>query len=91
MIVPTKRVMKKYHILLLKMGLHAPIEVNVNVNLTHLVDVEVLLGLSCVFPLLEIVHNLIKFNQMCDTFSCDFIVIIKICQEDVIFCILTHQ
>jgi len=64
MFVPTKQMMKEYHTLLLKMGLDAPIEVKVNVNSTHLVDVEVLLGLLCVFPLLEIVHNLIKFNQM---------------------------
>jgi hypothetical protein len=91
MFVPTKQMMKEYHTLLLKMGLDAPIEVKVNVNSTHLVDVEVLLGLLCVFPLLEIVHNLVKFNQMRDTFSCDFIVTIKICQEDVVFCILTHQ
>jgi hypothetical protein len=64
MFVPTKQVMKEYRTLLLKMGLDATIEVKVNVNLTHMVDVEVLLGLSCVFPLLEIMHNLIKFSKM---------------------------
>jgi hypothetical protein len=64
MFVPTKQVMKEYRTLLLKMGLDATIEVKVNVNLTHVVDVEVLLGLSCVFPLLEIMHNLIKFSKM---------------------------
>jgi hypothetical protein len=42
MFVPTKRIMKEYHTLLLKMGLDAPIEVTINANLTHLVDVEVL-------------------------------------------------
>jgi hypothetical protein len=85
MFVPTKRVMEEYHTLLLKMGLDAPIEIKVNDNLTHLVDVEVLLSLSCVFPLLEVVHNLIKFSQMRDSFDCNFIVTIKICQEDVCF------
>jgi len=33
-------------------------------RLNHLVDVEVLGGLSCVLSLLEEVHNLIKFNQL---------------------------
>jgi hypothetical protein len=49
MLVPTKQVMEEYHTLMLKTRFDTPIKVKIVVNLKHLVDVEVLLGLSCVF------------------------------------------
>jgi hypothetical protein len=60
-LVPTKQVMEEFHTLMLKTRFDTPIKVKIVVNLKHLVDVKVLLGLSCVFSLLEVVHNLIKF------------------------------
>ncbi len=54
--------MEEYCTLFLKRGLDAPKKANVVANLEHLVDVEVLLSLSYVFPLLEVVHILIKLN-----------------------------
>jgi len=59
---PTKLVMEEYCTLLLERGFDAQTKAKVVVNLEHLVDVEVLLSLSYVFPLLEVVHILIKFN-----------------------------
>jgi hypothetical protein len=31
------------------------------------------LGLPCIFPMLEVVHTLIKYGQRWDVFICEFI------------------
>jgi hypothetical protein len=49
------------------------------VNLDLLCDVHMLLGLSCLLPLLEAINALIKFSQGKDVFMCDFMAIAKIC------------
>jgi L-rhamnose mutarotase len=41
-----------------------------------------LLGLSCLLPLLEAMHALIKFAQRKDIFICDFVATVKFCQEN---------
>jgi len=33
----------------------------------------------CIMPMLEVVHDLIKFAQSCDTFVCDFVGAKKMC------------
>jgi hypothetical protein len=48
-------------------------------NLFLFTNVETLLGLNAMMPLLEVVHSLIKFAQLRDVFVCDFISIVKIC------------
>jgi hypothetical protein len=63
MLSRVKRVMAKYRTLLIKMAFDMPNKVKVITNLDHLVDVEVILGLSCDFPLLEAMHKIIKFSQ----------------------------
>jgi hypothetical protein len=37
------------------------------------------MGLACIMFLLELVHALIKFAQVCDTFVCDFVIVVKMC------------
>jgi hypothetical protein len=59
-----KQVMEEYHTLLIKMAFDKPKKVRVIANLDHLVDVEVILGLSCGFPLLEAMYNVINFSQL---------------------------
>jgi hypothetical protein len=41
--------------------------------------VDTLMGLNDIMPLLEVVHSLIKFVELC---MCDFIATIKICERD---------
>jgi hypothetical protein len=60
------------------MAFDVPKKVKVIANLDHLLDVEMILGLSCVFPLLEAMHNVIKFSQLWDVCVCEFIVVMKI-------------
>jgi hypothetical protein len=52
-------------------------------NLCLLTNAKTLLVLNVIMPLLEVVHFLIKFTQLCNMFVCDFIVVIKICEGNV--------
>jgi hypothetical protein len=52
----------KYHTLLMKMALDAPTIASTKFNLCVLIDVEMLLGLNAIMPLLEATHSLIKFS-----------------------------
>ncbi len=45
-------------------------------------DVELILGLTCILPLLRCVHMLIKIVQGRDIFVCDFVESIKQAQQD---------
>jgi hypothetical protein len=56
-------VLEEYHPLLPKMTLDSPTILAIAFNLEHLVDVETLLGLACLVPLLSVVKNLIKLAQ----------------------------
>jgi hypothetical protein len=46
-------------------------------NLNLLCDLELILGLPCIFPMLEVVHMLIKYVQRRDVFICEFIDVMK--------------
>jgi type IV secretory pathway component VirB8 len=51
-----------------------PIEnVVAETNLNLILNVQLIMTLLCLLPLLEIVHVLIKFNQTKDVFLCDYI------------------
>jgi hypothetical protein len=51
-------------------------------NYEHLCDLQILLELVYILPLLEFVHALIEFAQMWDVFVCDLVAAIKVCQGD---------
>jgi len=61
-----KHVLSKYCILFMKMALNVTIGISAKSNLCLLTDVEMLLALNVVMPLLEVVHSLIKFTQLQD-------------------------
>jgi hypothetical protein len=48
-------------------------------TLEFLCDAEVVLGLMCIRPTLEVINDLIKFAQNHDTFVCDFVGAMKMC------------
>jgi hypothetical protein len=64
MLSPLKHVLFEYHTLLMKMALDAATITFAKSNLCLLTDVEMLLGLNVVMPLLEAMHSLIKFAQL---------------------------
>jgi hypothetical protein len=74
-----KRVFEEYKTFVVKMndGLHA-IEATRS-NFEFLCDVEVVMGLIYIMPMLEVLHGFIKFTQSCYIFVCDFVIAIKMC------------
>jgi hypothetical protein len=77
-----KRLMAKYKTFLVKMTLNNLANQQAKQNYEHLCDLQILLGLAYVLPLLEFVHALIKFASMQDVFMCDLVVTIKVYQGD---------
>jgi len=78
MLLVVKHVLCEYHPLLMKMALDSLTIALATSNLELLYDVEIMLSLACLVPMLEIFNTLVKFVQ-----SCDFVVAVKICQDDI--------
>jgi hypothetical protein len=58
-----KNVFGEYKSLIVKMHMDAPKNKLVTKNLDLLCDYELVFGLPCIFPTLEMVHTLIKYTQ----------------------------
>jgi hypothetical protein len=58
-----KRLLAKYKSLVVKMYVDAPKSKLAWDNLDLLCDLELVLGLPCILPMLEIVHTFIKYTQ----------------------------
>jgi hypothetical protein len=61
MLSPMKHVLCEYHPLLMKMALDSPTIALATSNLELFCDVEILLSLVCLVPMLEVVNLLVKF------------------------------
>ncbi len=46
-------------------------------------DVQILLGLATVLPLLQSIHNLIKFSQLREVFTCGYVATPKVSQGEI--------
>ena len=93
------RVMNEYRVLLVKILLDSqrPVEEDLgkkrkvdkkcmalaHKNLNHLTDIQVLLDLSSLLPLLRCVHSLMQFAQGHDVFVCNYVAAIHICIAEV--------
>jgi hypothetical protein len=75
-----KCVLFEYCTFFMRITLDAPTIASTKFNLCLLIDVKMLLKLNAIMPLLEVVHSLIKFFQLCDVFVCDFVATMKICE-----------
>jgi len=83
MLSPTWRVMVEYRTLLMKMTFDAPTNEKEKANCDLFYDVQILLRFAHILPMLQSVHNLIKFSQLQNIFICDFMVATKVCQEKI--------
>lgn len=85
---PIKRILEEYRTFIMKMGLDIKLLLESKVmarasgNFDFLVDVEVILSLACIHPLLNVVHSPIKFSQPQDAFICDYFHDMKVCQSE---------
>ena len=100
MLSPAVQVMKEYRVFLVKMfmdfarpvedeqGKKAKVDKKLMAlarkNLNHLTNIQILLGLSGLLPLLQCVHSLMQFAQGRDVFVCDYVSAIQICIAEVI-------
>jgi hypothetical protein len=66
----------------MKMVVHSPTIMLVASNLDLFCDVEILQSLVCFVPMLESMNALMKFAQLCDVFICDFVAMVKICENN---------
>lgn len=82
MLKPAKRILTQYPVLLYKMHLDAPTLKTAQTNLEFLLDVQTLLGLACLMPMLEEMNRLIKFAQSRNIFVCDFVAALRHCQTE---------
>ncbi len=73
MLFSMKHIMEQYESLIAKMHVDSPQNNIVNDNLSLLCNLEPILGLHTILPLLDRVHDLIKLAQSWDIFMCDFI------------------
>jgi hypothetical protein len=64
----------------MKMGMDMDTNFQATTNFGHLVNLDVLLSLACIFLFYETFHSLIKFFEGNINFICDFVNAIKICQ-----------
>jgi hypothetical protein len=87
MLEPLKYVMVEYKTLILKMSQDNVSIAQVKFKLDFLCDLHILMGLSYFMPFLEALNALIKFVQGGDVFICDFVVAIKICQTNFLYCV----
>jgi hypothetical protein len=80
---PAVRVMNEYKVLLVIMKeMSSSLDV-AQKNLNLLCDVQVLLGLSRLLPMLRCAHLLMQFAQSRDVFVCDYIAAIQVCQAEI--------
>jgi hypothetical protein len=63
MLIPLKYVSRKYRSLIVKMHTYAPKCELAQKNLDLMCDLELVFGLPCILPMLEVVHTLIKYAQ----------------------------
>jgi hypothetical protein len=64
----------------MKMVMDSPNVPLVASNFDLVCDVKILLFLMCLK--LESINSLVKFAQLHNVFVCDFVVVMKICQDD---------
>ncbi len=82
MLAPFKRLVFEYRFVVMEMSEDLPINHVVATNYELLCDVETMMGLTCVLPMLEVIQNLNKFVQNKYYFICDFMAIVKLIQID---------
>ncbi len=85
MLSPLKCVFEKDQPLLMKMAIDSTTMALATSNLGKFYDVQMMFGLTCILPMLTVVHSSIKFAQLHNVFMCDFIAIISFCKMGVNF------
>jgi len=79
MLSPAKQVLVKYKSIVVKMIHGMNVMATTHTTFEYLCVIEVAMGLTCIMPLLKVMHVLIKFAQSKNNFVCDFDKFVKMC------------
>jgi hypothetical protein len=85
MLAPTVRVMNEYRTLLVKFHQDSNMRKLKKIAVkcfTNLVDVQIVIGLAYIMPMLRLTQSLMKYAQRNDVFVCDFLAGVKTLQKD---------
>jgi hypothetical protein len=85
MLKPAIRIMNEYKPLLVKLKEDASVKNPTKLSLKYfsgLTDVQIIVGLTCLMPMLRMANGLMKAAQKNDAFVCDYLTAIKIFQRD---------
>jgi len=83
MLSPIVRVMNEYRMLLMKMEQDSATTNITKICIDHLTDVQIVVGLACLMPMLRSVYALMQYTQKLDAFICDFLATVKIFQAKI--------
>jgi hypothetical protein len=84
MLSPTIRAMNEYRTLLVKMLEDSKLKKekvqakNATIYLDYLTDIQIVLGLTSILPMLRLSQLFIKFAQKQDAFICDFLAAVQV-------------
>jgi hypothetical protein len=84
MLSPAIRIMNEYRTLLVRMQQDTTLKnakqhvKNATTCLDHLTDIQVVVSLSAILPMLRLAKNFIKYAQKQDAFVCDFLAAIQV-------------
>jgi hypothetical protein len=73
------RVMNKYRTLVVKMMEDQDNVDTAKTSFHHLIDVQIVISLSCLVPMLKCLHSLMQLGQKRDIFICDYLSALKRC------------
>ncbi len=82
MVAFSKVVLEEFKILLVKMAKNATANEFAVVNYELLCDIEIIMGHTCLFLMLEALQGLSKYAQNREIFICDFMGNVKFCQAN---------
>jgi hypothetical protein len=85
MLAPAVRIMNEYRPLLVKLLKEAKVRRPKQLATTcfqHIMDVQVLLGLAYILPMLRLFNKLMKYAQRNDVFVCDYLASVQVLKND---------
>jgi hypothetical protein len=83
MMSPAIQIMTEYKSLLLKMMIDKEEFDVAKTCFDHLVDVQIVISLSCLVSMLRSLHSLMQFAQKIDIYICNYLAIIQLCTADI--------
>jgi hypothetical protein len=83
MMSPAIRVMNKYRTLVVKMMEDQDEVDTTRTSFHHLIDIQIVVSLSCLIPMLKSLHQLMQLGQKRDVYICDYLDALKRCQVDI--------